>query len=91
MYHAKRQAIFDLSTILRAQGRTMSFEELLMWLNRNGFTGDDGRPYQHPRGAASAVRAAYHYVANELGLGDVGAASVAEAFTNASGDYAYET
>jgi hypothetical protein len=90
MYHEKRQAIFDLSTTLRAQGRTMSFEDLLVWLNRNRFTADDGQPYQHPRGVASAVRAAYHYVADELDLGDLGAEPIAEAFTNARGDYAYE-
>jgi hypothetical protein len=90
MYYEKRRAIWELGTRLRTQGRTMAFQQLLAWLIQNGFPADDGTPYKHPRGAASAVRAAYHYVADELGLGDPGAAPIAEAFTNANGDYAYE-
>jgi hypothetical protein len=90
MYHKKRCAIFNLARRLCAQDRTETFAQLLAWLNQQGFTTDYGSAYTHPRGAASAVRAAYWYVRDELGLGDAGAAPIAVAFTNAIGEYAYE-
>jgi hypothetical protein len=81
-------AIKDRSIQLGAA--TETFDALGAHLNGRRITSTLGTPYQGGRGVASAVRAAYHYYATELGLGDAGAASIAKAFTNASGQYAYD-
>ena len=84
-----RHAIYDLALWLCGQRQRMTFAQLVAWLNQRGLTTDYGTPYRHPRGAASAVRAAYAYARNDLGLGDAGAAPIAEAFTDANGNYAW--
>jgi hypothetical protein len=86
----KFDAVYDLAKLLVAQGRTNTFDDLGAWLNRQGFTTGYGTALKGGRGVARVVWAAYRYVRNELGLGDAGAAPIAEAFTDASGDYAYE-
>jgi hypothetical protein len=86
----KFNAVYDFAKLLVARGRTNTFDDLGAWLNRHGFTTSYGTAFRGGRGVARVVWAAYRYVCNELGLGDAGAAPIAEAFTNASGDYAYE-
>lgn len=89
-YDQKRLDLYALALWLCGQSRKMTFAQLVAWLNQRGLTTDAGTPFQHPRGAASAVRAAYAYVRDQLGLGDIGAAPIAEAFVDANGNYAYE-
>jgi hypothetical protein len=89
-FHNKRLALYDLALWLCRQSQRMTFAQLVTWLNQRGHTTDYGTPFRHPRGAASAVGAAYAYVRDQLGLGDIGAAPIAEAFVDANGQYAYE-
>jgi hypothetical protein len=86
----KFDAVYDYAKSLVAQRRTVTFDDLGAWLNRRGLTTSYGTVFHGGRGVARVVWAAYRYVRDELGLGDAGAAPIAEAFTNASGEFAYE-
>lgn len=84
------QAVLAYATSLIARGVTSTFDDLAIWLNQKGFKTSYGTAYQGGRGVARLVDAAYAYVRDELGLGDAGAAPIAEAFTNRWGAYAHE-
>jgi ABC-type uncharacterized transport system YnjBCD substrate-binding protein len=86
----KFNAVFSHAASLAAQGVTETFDDLAAWLNRNGFRTGYGTPYTGGRGVARLVHAVYAYAHDELGMGDAGAAPVAEAFTNRNGAFAYE-
>lgn len=87
---AKFNALLAYAISLIAGGITVTFDDLALWLNQRGFKTSYGATYQGGRGVARLVDAAYAYARDELGLGDAGAAPIAEAFTNRWGKYAYE-
>jgi hypothetical protein len=72
------------------EGPPSTLCDLLQELNRRGVKTNLGKPYCTPRGVGKLVAAAYAYAHDELGLGDDGAAPIAEAFTGQDGRYCWD-
>jgi ribosomal protein S5 len=69
-------------------GQRISFGTFLVMLNGAGMVTSYGTRYQHPRGVARAVSAAYDYALHRYGQATADA--VARAFVNCHGNYAYK-
>lgn len=80
----KTSYISSLAKGLINNGKTITFDELAIELNKNGFLTSYGTVYNGGRGVAKLVDAVYH----RLKLKSEKKA-VAHAFTNSNGEFAY--